>query len=106
MWAVKPSSGSRPLALVADVGGVSVATHAPLPWRCLAPAQLWAFGTGTGKLQMVFQPSCIPNSPAHLPTQGGLVLPLGLTIPGLRAGAGKWVGFLLRDTDPRNVTGF
>lgn len=66
MWVLEPSARSRPLALVADVGGVSVATHGPWPWQCLAPAQLWAFGTGTGKLQVGFQP--VPPSPPPLPT--------------------------------------
>lgn len=90
MWVLEPSARSRPLALVADVGGVSVATHAPWPWQCLAPAQLWAFGTGTGKLQMGFQ--LVPHLPHPCPPAhpGGIGPPSGLIIPGLGgAGPGK-----------------
>lgn len=105
MWVLEPSAGSRPLALVADVGGVSVATHTPWSWRCLAPTQPWAFRTGTGKLQMGFQPPPIPLPcpPAH---PGGIGPPFRSDHPWARSGAGKWVGFLLRDADPHSVTGF
>ena len=44
----EPNAGSRPLALVADVGGVSVATHTPWSWQCLASTQLWAFLSCSG----------------------------------------------------------
>lgn len=79
--------GEQTLALVADVGGVSVATHA-LALAVLGTRASCGFRNGDRKAQMVFQlsPISTPCPPAY---PRGLVLPLWAHHPW--APGSKWV---------------
>lgn len=41
MWVPEPRAGSRPLALIVDVPGVSAAAHIHGLWPCDQPFSAW-----------------------------------------------------------------